>query len=189
MLSKLLCHVYVCVNSPNSSILSLVNLVAANGAPVLDLEPPMDALRVEFVKAGQSEDFLSLGIVSHTDNALVLMGLFAHIHCTCTLYVLIVLRQGQLREQIFVHRFDIVADKELIHMIFELLLIHIVHSLVHAHLMVSKVILSGSSHCRAYCAIVLSNVIRRQPLRALRQKICMSHHSRCTSTFTLLLLC
>ena len=177
----------MCVNI-SESILSLVNLVAANGAPVLYLEPPMDALWVEFVKAGQSQDFLSLGVVSHTDYALMLMGLLAHVHSTCTLYVLIVLWQGQLWEQVFVHRFDIVAYKELIHVIIKLLLIHIIDCLIHAHLMAAKVILSGSSHCRAYCAIILSNVIRRQSLRTLRQEILVFHHSRCTSAFTLLLL-
>ncbi len=118
----------------------------------------------------------------------MLVGLFTHVNSTGTLYVLIVLRQRQLGEQIFVHRFDIIAYEELIHVIIELLLIHIVHRLIHAYLMTAKVILGGRSQGRAYCPIVLTNVILRQSLRVLRQEFLVSYHSGCASAFTSLLL-
>ena len=102
-----------------------IKFVTTDGAPVLRLKPGFDAGNVEFVEASQGHDELVLNKFHHANAALT----FTVVFCILLL-VGLVASSGQLRQNFYPDRLLAVAHVQLIHVVLELLLAHVVYSFV-----------------------------------------------------------
>jgi len=104
--------VLVCLDLP-SRINIFINFEAAHRAPILLLEPLLDARRVELVEAGKRQDLFPVFIFGHTNTALVLALLIVfRLAYSGTLQALFVeLGSWQLGEYSPLNRFLAVPDK------------------------------------------------------------------------------
>ena len=85
---------------------------------------------MELVEAGQREDLLPHRIVRHANRAIALILALLLILSSRQLLLSIKTRSWQLREYVLVDRLFIIAQKELIHVLLELLLVHVVDPVI-----------------------------------------------------------